>query len=167
MSTLKSAGITNRDATPSVLTNTAVSTGRTYRSAGRVATTATGAGSVIGDILIACSIPSNAIIVSVLMSAPDIGTTTAADIGLYQTTANGGAVADADFFTAAVVLNAGAITKSEKAFGNVLTIAKTEQRVWELLALSVDPLKDYDVALTITGTADAAGSVLVEVFYVI
>jgi hypothetical protein len=61
------------------------------------------------------------------ISAPDIGTTTTADVGLYKSTRDGGAVVDADFFKAAVVLNAGAIAKSEVVNGNVITLANSEK----------------------------------------
>lgn len=159
---VKSAAITNRDATPVVLSSDYLTTDRPKMSRGRVSIAN---GDSIASIYRACTIPSNAVVVSAMITAPDIGTTTAADFGLYKVTKDGAAVVDADFFTAAVVLNAGAITKSEKAFGNVITVANTEKRVWEALGLAADPGIDYDVCLTLTAAADAAGDVMVEVFY--
>jgi hypothetical protein len=160
---VKSAAITNRDSTPVVLSSAYLTNARIEHARGRVSIAN---GDSVGSKYLACTIPSSAVIVSVRMSAPDIGTTTAGDIGLYKTTKDGGAVVDADFFTAAVVLNAGAISKAEKWSGNIITIANTEKRVWEALGLAADPLIDYDVAITLTGAADAAGDVLVEVDYV-
>jgi len=110
-------------------------------------------------------LPSNAVVESVKVSAPDIGTTTAGDFGLYDTTQNGSAVVSATFFQAAVVLNAGAITKSEIVFGNVITVANSKQRIWQQLGLASDPGKDYDVCMNLSGAADAAGAVLLEIQY--
>ena len=160
--TTKSAGITNRDATPAVLSNSSVVKAALQKAAGVVAIAN---GDSIGSKFIVCSIPSNAVISSCVISAPDIGTTTAADVGLYQTTANGSAVVDADFFKAAVSLNGGAITKSEIVNGNIVTVANMEKRLYEHLSLTSDPGITYDVVLTLTGAADAAGSAVVEVFY--
>jgi len=163
--TVKSTQITNRDATPSVLNNGRTARGEVKHARGVVAIAN---GDSATSKYLACSIPSNAVVIAVRLSSPDIGTTTAADVGLYQTTANGGAVVDADFFGSAVSLSGGAINKSDVTHeAAVYTIANAEKPVWEALALTADSLRDYDVALTLTGAADAAGSVLVEVDYAV
>ena len=162
--TTKSTQITNRDAIPRVLTNSYL-VGAMVRHARGVASIANG--DSVNSKYPVCSIPSNAVPISVRKTHPDIGTTTAADVGLYKTTGDGGAVVDADFFTAATVLNAGAVTKGELVAGNVPTPANGEKRIWELLGLSSDPKIMYDVALTLTGAADAAGAVLIEIDYVV
>lgn len=160
--TVKSNQITNRDASPRVFNN-----GRTVAGEVRHArdTAVITSGDSAASKYLICSIPSRAIPISVRVSAPDIGTTTTADIGLYQTTANGGAVVDADFFTAAKVLNAGAIAKSESVSANVVTLALGWKAIWELLALTADPNIDYDVVLTLVGAADGTGTALIEVDY--
>lgn len=164
--TTKSTQITNRDATPVVLNN-----GRLTRSdvkhARAVCAIANGDSSTSKYLFF--SIPSNAIPVSVRVSCPDIGTTTVGDIGLYQTTANGGAVADVDFFASALSLKDGALAKSEIVNENtaVATPANGEKPVWSLLGLTADSQRDYDVVLTLTADADAAGSVLLEIDYVV
>jgi hypothetical protein len=160
--TTKSTQITNRDATTRVLNNPGIG-GALVRHKRDVASIANG--DSVGSKYIYFSIPSNAVPVSVRKTHPDIGTTTAADIGLYKTTADGGAVVDADFFTAATVLNAGAVTKGELVAGNVDTAANHGKRVWELLGLSSDPGISYDVVATLTGAADAAGALALEVDY--
>ena len=161
--TTKSVQITNRDASPRVLNN-AFLEGAMVRSARDVCSIANG--DSVGSKYLFFTLPSNAVPISVRKSHPDIGTTTAADVGLYRTTVDGGAVVDADFFTAATVLNAGAVTKGELVGGNVPTPANGGKRLWELLGLSSDPKILYDVVLTLTGAADAAGSVLLECDYV-
>ena len=163
--TVKSAAITNRDATPSVLNNGRNQGGRVQIARGYVAITS---GDSTGSKYIVCSIPSNAVPVSCRITSPDIGTTTITDIGLYQTTANGGAVVDADFFGSAVSLKDGALLKSEVMFeSGVIALDEVYKPVWELLGLSADTNRDYDVVLTLTGDADASGNVVVDVEYVI
>ena len=167
--TTKSAAITNRDATPRVLNNARVE-GNVLKSAAAVVAIASGDSATSKYLLF--SLPSNAVVRSLKVSSPDIGTTTVGDFGLYNTTDAGGAVVDVDFFKASVSLKDGAIAKSEIANGNVITLARMEKAIWELLAIAdttilVDPNKMYDVALTLTGDADAAGTIFVECEYVI
>jgi hypothetical protein len=108
------------------------------------------------------------VISRVFFSAPDIGSTTATDIGIYRTTADGGAVADADFFASAQALSSGPydnvdITRESA----VITPANRHQAIWQILGLSADPQVRYDVALTLTGAADGSGSVDVTVQYTV
>ncbi len=160
--TVKSTQITNRDATPKVI-STGVQGAAIHHARGVCAVTS---GDSIGSKYIACSVPSNAKVVSVRVSAPDIGTTTAADVGLYQTTANGGAVVDADFFASAQALNAGPYLKTELSQeSGVYTIANMEKALWEALSLTADSQRDYDVVATLTAAADGSGSVLIEIDY--
>lgn len=162
--TAKSSQITNRDASPRVLSNSYLAGAAVKHCRGVCAITN---GDTSPSTYRFCTIPSNALVISVRKTHPDIGTTTTMDIGLYKTTADGGAVVDADAFTAATVLNAGAVTKGELVAGNLASAANGEKRVWELLGLSADPKISYDVTGTLVGAADAAGSVLIEVDYVI
>lgn len=162
--TVKSTEITNRDALPRVFSNSRVTNGE--RRHARGAATMTN-GDSTGSKYIMCSIPSRAIPISVLVSAPDVGTTTTADVGLYRNTVDGGAVVDADFFTAARILNAGPYSKVESVSGNVVTLTNYNKAIWELLGLAADPGVDYDVVLTLVGAADAGGLVLVEVDFTV
>lgn len=162
--TVKSGVITNRDATPRVINNPAALKGDVKGFTG-VATIANLAD--IASKYLFAQIPSNAILRSLEISSPDIGTTVTMDVGLCRTTADGGAVVDADFFKAAVDLHSGAIAKSNILRGNVATIAFAEKRVWELLALASDPCIMYDVVGTLAAASDAAGTVVVEGSYAV
>lgn len=162
--TVKSTQITNRDALPRVLNQARISGAELKHKRAVAAITS---GDSTGSLYIMFDVPSRAIPISVRLSSPDIGTTTTVDMGLYQTTANGGAVVDADFFTAAKVVNAGAISKSESVSGNVVTLANGEKTIWELLGLTADSGIDYDVVLTLVGAADGTGTVLCELDYTI
>lgn len=161
-----SQSITNRDATPRVLNNARL-TGSVLMSATERVTMAT-TGHGVGTIHRLFEIPSNAVISRVFFSAPDIGTTTAADVGLYRTTADGAAVVDADFFASAQALNAGPYENVDiTRESTVITPANRHQAVWQILGLTADPGVRYDVALTMTGASDGTGSVDVTVQYTV
>lgn len=161
----KSQQISDRDAFPAKLVNGAIAGGRVRHARGVVQINNTDS---VGSKFIACSIPSNAVVIAVRLSAPDIGTTTAADVGLYRTTRDGGAAVNASFFASAVSLNAGALNKVDVTHeSGVLPLANADKMVWQALGLTSDPSVDYDVVLTLTGAADASGAVLVEVNYAI
>lgn len=162
--TVKSLLITNRDATPAVI-KSRILQGATVHHCRGVVAIANGDSATSKYLFFA--VPSNAVPISVRVTAPDIGTTTTMDIGLYKVTRDGSAVVDADAFTAAKVLNAGAIAKSESVAGNLQTVANSEKMLWELLGLTSDPQIPYDVVGTLVGAADAAGSVLIEMEYVV
>lgn len=163
--TVKSTQITNRDATPAVLSSARLARGEVRHARANAAITS---GDSVASKYLMFSVPSNAIPISCRVSSPDIGTTTISDIGLYQTTANGGAVVDADFFASALSLAGGALSKSEALFeSTVIGVDEGEKPIWELLGLTADTKRDYDVVLTLTGAADATGTVLLELDYVI
>lgn len=159
----KSTAITNATATPRVQNPLGLEGGEVKRRQG-FAVIANG--DSVGSTYRICRVRSSEYCDRIRLVAPDIGTTTAADLGLYDV--DGGAVVDADFFASAVVLNAGAIdsdvTFEAAAAGGL--IANGEKRIWEALGLSADPHKEYDLALTLTGAADAAGTALVRYYYV-
>lgn len=163
--TTKSAAITNRDATPKVLNN-AGATGDTLKQVTGLATIVNG--DSVASKFIFFSVPSNAYVRSLKVTCPDIGTTTAMDVGLYRTTQDGGAVVDVDYWASAVSLSGGALSKSEiigesGAAGGLLT--NFEKRIWEILGLTSDPNLVYDVVGTLTGAADAGGAVVLEAQY--
>ncbi len=160
----KSGPITDRAATPQVMADHKKAGGFLREACGTLETVNADS---IGSIYRFCEIPSGARVSDIKLSADDIGATTAADFGLYRTTADGAAVVDADFFASAVVLNAGALNSSLIGHeSGVFDIDDTEKRVWEALGLASDPNINYDVAATLTGAADAAGTISVKVQYV-
>lgn len=161
-----STALTNSKATPRILNATGLESGEIIRSQG-FAVIANG--DSVGSIYAICRIRSQDYIDKIRLDCPDIGTTTAADIGLYAIASDGtvGTVVDVDHYASAVVLNAGALSNSDVTFeaaaaGGLITNA--EKRVWECLGLSADPKLEYYVCLTLTGAADAAGTALVRVY---
>lgn len=168
--TTKSGVITNRDSTPIVLSNASIANGSMHEAVGTVE----GAnGDSIASKFIYASVPSNARISRVLLSCDAIATSGAGDIGVYQTTANGSTVVDADFFASAVVLTSALvhsdITHEADAAdaGAGYGLADVEKPLWQALGLTSDPSRMYDIVLTLTTALGGAGTVSLKVQYVI
>lgn len=165
--TLKSTAVTNANATPRVQNPAGIQNGVVKRSQGFAVITS---GDSVGSTYRIGKVRSSDYLHRIRIVSPDIGTTTAADVGLYDvlTHTNGGTVVDADFYASAVSLSGGAIdsdiTFEAAAAGGLITNA--EKRVWESLGLTADPHKEYDLTLTLTGAADGTGTALVRYEYV-
>ena len=159
--TTKSTQITNRDSTPVVLSNDAVVRGGVKSACGTVASAN---GDSANSLYITCTIPSNARIVAAFLYCDALGGTAAGDVGLYDTTANGGAVVSGQFFAAGQTL-VSALTGTNIRKSAVNTVPKFEQYVWQVLGLTSDPNKMYDVVVKLTAASAAAGNVAVDVLY--
>lgn len=156
--------ITNRDASPRVLTNARLTKGNMQMAA---ATVEAGTGDNIGSKYKMFSLPSNARVAQLLLSCDDLGTAGAVDIGIYQTTENGGAVVDADHFASAQALTT-ALKNSDVTFeSGVYGVEDIEKPLWEALGLSADSKRDYDVVLTATEAIETAGTISLQCSYVI
>ena len=152
---VKSTLITNADATPVVLNSPRVDGGSERVAVATAAITDTDS---IASTYRMFRVPSNAVMTDLRIYSPDIGTTTITDIGLYA--ADGGAVADADFFASALSLKDGALNGTDVLHeAAVFTIANSGKELWDALGLTSDPSVFYDVTLTLTGAADATGTV--------
>ncbi len=158
---LKSGAITNRDSTP-VVFNTS-NPGQVFRAYGKVEC----AGGDAGSTYRFCEVPSNAKLVRAFYSCDDLGTGLTMNVGLYQTTANGGAVVDQDFFASALDVATAAVGITEITFERGATlIDELEEPLWERLGLSADPQRNYDVT-AVSASAAATGTTVVWVEYVI
>jgi hypothetical protein len=107
--------------------------------------------------------------VSRVLLSCDAITTCAGDVGVYQTTDNGGAAVDVDFFASAQSL-AAALANSDVTHeadaadaGAGYGLADVEKQLWQALGLTADPCRDYDVAVTLTAAAGSAGTVGLKV----
>lgn len=161
---VKSTPVTNAEASPVVLNNSGVENGGVRQCVATAEAAAADAGSTYRML----RIPSNATGITLIFACDDLGTTATVNVGLHQTTANGGAVVDADFFASAVDCNAAAVapTHIEHESG-VYGIEDIEMPLWEALGLSADPLIDYDVMITSVGAIDAAGTMSLKAQYAI
>jgi len=177
LETVKSSIITNRDATPQVLNDAGIN-GGLVRSA--VAMVEVSAAANSGSTYIMFPIPSNASNLRVWVVTDDLGTSTiTADVGLYQTTANGSAAVDADFFANALDLadpGSGSLTLTgltaqgiEITHSNAYGIDDVEKPLWEALGLSADSQRDYDVVVTMDSGAavDTGGTIVVKATWVV
>lgn len=161
---LKSGFITNRDATPKVLSNSSL-VGGVLKSA--VATLEMGTAD-LGSTYRMVEVPSNCLIHEIKIYADDVGTTGLIDVGVYRNTADGGAVVDADFFASAfdiktAAVNGTDITHESAVFG----LEDAEKPLWQALGLSSDPGYIYDIVITSTEAASAGGTLTLKVKYVI
>lgn len=163
---VKSTVITNRDASPKVFSNANIAGGALKQAIGHVVSTS---GNDIDSVYRFCQIPSNARISQVLLYCGDLGSTTIGDVGLHDTTANGGAVVDRDFFASAVSLKDGALNGTDvtyEAASAASDISLGENMVWQNLGLSADPCKMYDVTIMLTAANNGTGDILLKVSYV-
>lgn len=157
---LKATAITQADA--NAATNPYLSKGNPVESVGA---TAVANGDSIASTYRLCRIPSNARMGALRLFCTAI-TSGAANIGLYRTAADGGAVVDADFFIAAQSI-AAALAGTEVSGGNVITPANREKRIWEALGLTADPNIYYDVTVVLTAATTAAGSLALQACFVV
>lgn len=84
------------------------------------------------------------------------------DIGLYETVENGGGVVDADLFADGISLATATAANAYKDGLVTIDKANLAKSIAELLSLSRDPNKEYDVVLTANTVGTAAGTVTVK-----
>lgn len=166
--TVKSTQITNRDATPRTINNPSFTAGSLKMF---VATAEAANGDSIASKYIMGQIPSNAAgeIVKLYCDAITSG---AADIGIYRTTVDGGAVVDVDFYASAQSIASAITTGTEVQHeadatdsGAGFGLADLEKPLWQRLGLSADPGVVYDIVLTLTAATTAAGTIGMRVLY--
>lgn len=158
----KATAVTNADASPTQsFSSTKIAGGRIKEAVGFV-TVANG--DSIASTLRFARVHSSWRPSRVLLSSDAI-TSAAGDVGICETAANGGAAVDADLFGSAVSLAAAQTNVDITHESGVVTLAKVEQQLWQLLGLSADPAKWYDLVVTLTAAATAGGTVAVKFQY--
>jgi hypothetical protein len=161
-----SAGIANRDATPRVINNPALTAGLLRERIGYIAAAADDTSASVYRVT---TVPSNARISEILLTAADFTTAGAINVGLHRTTVDGGAVVDADLFASAVDLSGGPYTNldiTREAGTTNWALANAENMLWQALGLTDDPCIDYDVTATISTTFNGGSGLLFKVRYV-
>lgn len=102
-------------------------------------------------------VPSNARISQLLFSTGDATSAGAINVGIYQTADYGGAVVDADLFVSALALTGGPFQNTDITYeSGEYTEAESVKPLWEVLGLTSDPNRDYDIAATISTTYNGA-----------
>lgn len=165
---ISSTQITNRDAALQVKSNSRLTRANIVSSIGKITSSAA---DDIGSKYKMCVVPSNARMSDLLLSCASTGTTGTANIGIYRTTQDGGAVVDADFFASAQALTS-ALAKTSvllEANGANASLGKDdlEKPLWEALGLSADPKCDYDIVMTLTEATISAADIVLEALYVV
>lgn len=160
-----SSYITNRNATPRVI-NQAASRGDLKEGIGYIAAATDDSATSVFRIT---TVPSNARISEILVTAADFTTAGAINVGLHRTTADGGAVVDADLFASAVDMSGGPFTNldvTREAGTTNWALANAENMLWQALGLTADPGIEYDVTATISTNFNGGSGLLFKVRYV-
>lgn len=156
----KATAVGNADATPVVITNRILVRGPSFRAVGVVAKAA---GDNDTSVFRFARVPSNARIVSINRMNTAITAGTSYQIGVHETAANGGAAVSAGLFAATQDLSTASTGTQSRYLASAITTA--EQPLWQLLGLTADPRKDYDITMTGVTVGTGAGSIAVEVDY--
>jgi hypothetical protein len=166
MANVNSTWITNAVATPKVFTDSNKSVG-TAKVAKSFATVSASQSS--SDTIRLVRVPSNARVDAVFLLTGDATTGGAINIGVWQTVENGGAVVDADLFASALALTGGPFNRSEQTWeSGEYTYTESCKPLWEVLGLTSDPGREYDIVAEISTTFNGADTTLgLEVHYVI
>lgn len=152
----------NLDAAPPVV-NDVTLMGARVRS--QVETVEVTNGDSIGSTYRLGRIPSNATVLSIRLYCDAI-TGAAADIGLYQTAANGGAAVDADAYGSAVSIATASTTGTEVAFEQ-RNVDRVRNKVWNDAGLAADSIRHYDLVATLTAAATATGTLSAVIHYAV
>jgi hypothetical protein len=165
---VKATAVLNADATPQANISPKISGGRLRELVGTFEAVS---GDSIASTYRLGRVKSGDRISRVLLSCDAI-TTCAGDVGLYDIAAvNSGAVVDADFFASAQSLATAVqnldVTHEALGTGNQFgEIANVEKPLWQALGLAADPMKYYDIVVTLTAAAGSAGTISLKTQYV-
>jgi hypothetical protein len=158
--------ITNRDATPQLLTDPGPY--GSFRAAkwGQVLTVT---GDSINSTYRFFTLPSNAIIDQLILWCAAQGAACTFDFGLYNTTLNGGLAVSGDtalFASALDVSSAvGGVDLRFTSGGGALAITTAGQPLWQLAGLSADPSQYYDIVIHVSAAVASGAAVVLKVVY--
>lgn len=159
----KSTAITNADASSRVPNSPYIERGAVQSSVAKVNIAATDSNTSTYRL---CRLSSNMRMQAIKLLFDAITGGTSFKLGIYDTAANGGAVVSQALFGSALDLSAGNVTGLEVLNQNN-SIANMEKRLWELLGLSADPFKDYDLVLSAVTIGTSGGNVAALASFVV
>ena len=164
--------VTNRDATPAVISDARLRGGTLKSALGSVAVGAADSATSYYPLV---EVPSTAMVRRVFLTAPAGMTTLAGNIGVFKNTKNANGVttgvaantgSDVIFAAAAsiaTVQNQADVTNT----GTTYPTDKREQPLWQAIGLAADPGGTFDIGIAVTtANTGAAGRVGLEVQYV-
>lgn len=167
--------ITNRDATPKVLTDATISGGDVRSTEGYVTTNN---GDSATSTYRLCTVPSNARVDTVKYQCGILGTSCTINVGVYYptfipvgagslTAALAGTSINTTFFASGIA-SATAVALTEITNQSTTnTIALQELPLWQAVGLSADPGISLDIVANVAVATAAAGLVGVKVQYVL
>lgn len=162
-SLLSSAVITNRDATPRVANNSRLSGASLLSAVGFVTSLA---GDDTNSRYRLVQLQSSSIVRAVYLSSVAQGAG-AVNIGVYRTTADGGAVVSASLFAAALSV-AAAVSRTDATNQSTnYTAQKREQPLWQAAGLTTDPGGLLDILVAPSTTFTNGGQIGIEVQFVV
>lgn len=159
---LKSTPVSNADASPIVITDASLAFGVVHKAKGVVLGVLSTDN--IGSVYRFARVKSSDIIDQVVKRNTALGGSCTMDVGVYQTAERGGAVVDADLFGSAVSMVAADLVGTDVTHeSGVYTILLREQRLWQLLGLTADPQREYDLAFTCVAVPASNGTMVGDV----
>lgn len=170
---IKSTIITNRDATPKVLTDALLGGGGLMSVIGSVQTFGAADGS--GSIYRMVQVPSNARVEAVKIQNDALATSAAVNVGVYWPTyipvgaglsaATAATVINTALFASALaVATAAKPTDITNQSGNN-TVLLQEQPLWQAAGLPSDPGIDLDICVSVSTAIQAQGYIGLKVAY--
>lgn len=163
--TVKSASITDQDASPRVAVQSGKGAGYRAVEIDDFATVAAGDSSTSKYLLF--RVPSTIRVKDLWIEWAALGGAAAADFGLYYASRKedvgagsvAGAVLDADFFASAVSLVAAGGPTNITNESGVYTTALRDNPLWEAAGLATDPGGKFDIVATLTADAVTGGRI--------
>lgn len=157
----KSTAVTNADAVPAKPSPLHISDGRVYE---RVGTVEVAAADTDDSVYRMVRVHSSERVSQIDLFNDAITSGSVYDLGLWDTAENGGAVVSQELWASDVTMVSARATPTELTYEATATnIDKIEKRLWELLALTADPNKYYDIAFKATTVGSGAGTISLRV----
>ena len=158
MGTANSDLVTNFEATPQVLNNSALLHGSMRVAQGTIVVAA--GDSDDNDIVMLAPIPSNATVPQIWVGSDTLGGSCTFNVGIYQSS---GTVVDEDYFASAVA-DAAAMADVRHEAADINTAGKT---MWEMAGASVDPGGYYYIAATMQAAGGTEGDMSFYIQYIV
>lgn len=159
---IKSTFVTNADATPNDMTAAYLAHGRLRESIG----ICEAAGGDVASTYRFVRVFSSWRISELIFASDDLTGTGVLDVGVYQTAENGGAVVDVDVFASNIDVSGQAVAETSILRESTeVNLDESEKRLWEVLGLTEDPKRWYDIVGT-SETAALTGTMMLKCRYV-
>jgi len=165
--TLKSVGITNREATPQVHNSPGVGGAARKVTVKDYLASLTGALSATSIVRVV-EVPAHCRVTDVYITSGAQGVGSV-DVGVYRTNRDGGAVVDQDFFASTVACGTSVVRVDILNESGTNTLVKQGLPLWSAVGMTSEPSKGTMLDIALTGVVDftsATQPIGLEVSYV-